>query len=135
MAQATFSSLMIFLHFFFIIIFILQISPTCYWLYEVNGLLMNFFSVFSCLFVFLNKEIDAKAGGGQPITIGVMVRQLLTKLDWYDTLFPRIPVPIQVASIFIRLLFLLNSRLLSNFCLTDVDRFEISGQISGCSPA
>jgi len=97
MAQATFSSLMIFLHFFFIIIFILQISPTCYWLYEVNGLLMNFFSVFSCLFVFLNKEIDAKAGGGQPITIGVMVRQLLTKLDWYDTLFPRIPVPIQMS--------------------------------------
>ena len=30
------------------------------------------------------------------MTIGVMVRQLLTKLDWYDTLFPRIPVPIQV---------------------------------------
>lgn len=28
--------------------------------------------------------------------IGQMVRQLLTKLDWYDTLFPRIPVPIQV---------------------------------------
>jgi len=43
------------------------------------------------------EEIDAKAGGGQPITIGVMVRQLLTKLDWYDTLFPRIPVPIQMS--------------------------------------
>ena len=47
-------------------------------------------------FSLLIQEIDAKAGGGQPITIGVMVRQLLTKLDWYDTLFPRIPVPIQV---------------------------------------
>lgn len=30
------------------------------------------------------------------MTIGTMVRQLLTKLDWYDSLFPRIPVPIQV---------------------------------------
>lgn len=30
------------------------------------------------------------------MTIGTMVRQLLTKLDWYDSLFPRIPVPIQI---------------------------------------
>lgn len=43
------------------------------------------------------EEIDVKAGGGQLITIGMMVRQLLTKLDWYDTLFPRIPVPIQIS--------------------------------------
>ena len=42
------------------------------------------------------QEIDPKAGGGHPMTIGTMVRQLLTKLDWYDSLFPRIPVPIQV---------------------------------------
>lgn len=42
------------------------------------------------------EEIDPKAGGGHPMTIGTMVRQLLTKLDWYDSLFPRIPVPIQM---------------------------------------
>ena len=29
------------------------------------------------------------------ITIGQMVYQFLTKLDWFSTLFPRIPVPIQ----------------------------------------
>ncbi|XP_039449293.1 pre-mRNA-splicing factor 38B [Culex pipiens pallens] len=41
------------------------------------------------------EEIDVKAGGGQSITIGLMCRQFLTKLDWFSTLFPRIPVPIQ----------------------------------------
>lgn len=41
------------------------------------------------------EEIDVKAGGGQLITIGQMVVQFLTKLDWCGTLFPRIPVPIQ----------------------------------------
>lgn len=41
------------------------------------------------------EEIDVKAGGGQAITIGQMVYQFLTKLDWFSTLFPRIPVPIQ----------------------------------------
>lgn len=49
----------------------------------------------------LMQEIDPKAGGGHPMTIGTMVRQLLTKLDWYDSLFPRIPVPIQVLNLFI----------------------------------
>lgn len=39
--------------------------------------------------------IDVKAGGGQVLTIGHMIRQWLTKLDWFSTLFPRIPVPIQ----------------------------------------
>lgn len=29
------------------------------------------------------------------MTIGQMCRQFLTKLDWFSTLFPRIPVPIQ----------------------------------------
>ena len=52
----------------------------------------------NCLSLFLFQEIDPKAGGGHPMTIGTMVRQLLTKLDWYDSLFPRIPVPIQVDS-------------------------------------
>ncbi|KAI8125558.1 pre-mRNA-splicing factor 38B isoform X1 [Lucilia cuprina] len=41
------------------------------------------------------EEIDVKAGGGQTITMGQMVYQFLTKLDWFSTLFPRIPVPIQ----------------------------------------
>lgn len=41
------------------------------------------------------EEIDVKAGGGQLITIGQMLVQFLTKLDWCGTLFPRIPVPIQ----------------------------------------
>ncbi|KAM7350239.1 pre-mRNA-splicing factor 38B [Cochliomyia hominivorax] len=41
------------------------------------------------------EEIDVKAGGGQTITVGQMVYQFLTKLDWFSTLFPRIPVPIQ----------------------------------------
>ncbi|KRZ22323.1 Ubiquitin carboxyl-terminal hydrolase isozyme L5, partial [Trichinella pseudospiralis] len=41
------------------------------------------------------EEIDPKAGGGDLMTIGEMVKSLLTKLDWYSTLFPRIPVPIQ----------------------------------------
>lgn len=41
------------------------------------------------------EEVDAKAGGGQSITIGQMCRQFLTKLEWFSTLFPRIPVPVQ----------------------------------------
>ncbi|XP_013101329.1 pre-mRNA-splicing factor 38B isoform X2 [Stomoxys calcitrans] len=41
------------------------------------------------------EEIDVKAGGGQTITVGQMVYQFLTKLDWFSTLFPRIPVPMQ----------------------------------------
>lgn len=42
-----------------------------------------------------DEEIDVKAGGGQVLTIGQMCRQFLVKLDWFSTLFPRIPVPIQ----------------------------------------
>ncbi|XP_069942647.1 pre-mRNA-splicing factor 38B isoform X2 [Cherax quadricarinatus] len=40
-------------------------------------------------------EIDVRAGGGQTTTVGQIVRHMLSKLDWYSTLFPRIPVPIQ----------------------------------------
>jgi len=41
-------------------------------------------------------EPRAGFGHGSPsMTIGDMVRNLLTKLDWFSTLFPRIPVPIQ----------------------------------------
>ncbi|CAH1785418.1 unnamed protein product [Owenia fusiformis] len=41
------------------------------------------------------EEIDVKAGGGHSMTIGEMLRQWLTKLEWYSTLFPRLPVPVQ----------------------------------------
>lgn len=36
-----------------------------------------------------------KAGGGLVMTIGQMLRQWLIRLEWFDTLFPRIPIPIQ----------------------------------------
>lgn len=42
-----------------------------------------------------DEEIDVKAGGGLTLTIGQMCRQFLVKLDWFSTLFPRIPVPMQ----------------------------------------
>uniref|UniRef100_A0A1I8ATJ6 Pre-mRNA-splicing factor 38 n=1 Tax=Steinernema glaseri TaxID=37863 RepID=A0A1I8ATJ6_9BILA len=42
-----------------------------------------------------DEEIDPRSGGGDKMTIGQMLRTTLTKLDWYGTLFPRIPVPIQ----------------------------------------
>lgn len=41
------------------------------------------------------EEIDPKAGGGDRMNIGTIVRVMLNKLDFYGTLFPRIPVPIQ----------------------------------------
>ncbi|WKY02159.1 hypothetical protein Q1695_015852 [Nippostrongylus brasiliensis] len=41
------------------------------------------------------EEIDPRSGGGDVMTFGQIVRVMLTKLDWYGTLFPRIPVPIQ----------------------------------------
>ncbi|CAG5136074.1 unnamed protein product [Candidula unifasciata] len=41
------------------------------------------------------EELDVKAGGGHVMTVGEMLRQWLVKLEWYSTLFPRIPVPIQ----------------------------------------
>ncbi|XP_029654825.1 pre-mRNA-splicing factor 38B-like [Octopus sinensis] len=45
---------------------------------------------------FLNdhQPIDVKAGGGHVISIGEMLRLWLTKLDWFETIFPRIPVPV-----------------------------------------
>ncbi|XP_026501173.1 pre-mRNA-splicing factor 38B-like [Vanessa tameamea] len=41
------------------------------------------------------EEVDPRAGGGGSTTMGAIVRQMLIKLDWFSTLFPRIPVPIQ----------------------------------------
>lgn len=43
------------------------------------------------------EEIDVRAGGGQIMTVGEMARHFLTRLDWFSTLFPRIPVPIQIS--------------------------------------
>lgn len=63
-----------------------------------------FFSLFSPILKLNNynfllstliKEIDVKAGGGMSMTIGQMLRQWLLRLEWFDTLFPRIPIPIQ----------------------------------------
>lgn len=41
------------------------------------------------------EEIDVKAGGGQSMLIGQMLRAWLTRLEWFDTLWPRIPLQIQ----------------------------------------
>ncbi|CAG9773018.1 unnamed protein product [Ceutorhynchus assimilis] len=42
-----------------------------------------------------DEEMDVKAGGGQVMTMGQILRQWLVKLEWFSTLFPRIPVPMQ----------------------------------------
>lgn len=41
------------------------------------------------------EKLDVKAGGGKEMTIGEMLWHFLSKLEWFSTLFPRIPVPIQ----------------------------------------
>lgn len=41
------------------------------------------------------QEIDLKAGSGYTIKIGEVVRTMMTKLDWFGTLFPRMPVNVQ----------------------------------------
>uniref|UniRef100_G1Q147 Pre-mRNA-splicing factor 38B n=1 Tax=Myotis lucifugus TaxID=59463 RepID=G1Q147_MYOLU len=41
------------------------------------------------------EDLDVKAGGGCVMTIGEMLWSFLTKLEWFSTLFPRIPVPVQ----------------------------------------
>jgi len=38
------------------------------------------------------EEIDIKAGGGKPMSIGELCKTLLTRLEWFDTRFPRIAV-------------------------------------------
>ena len=49
------------------------------------------------LFSFVNlQEIDVRAGGGKPITMGELCRHFLERLEWFDTRFPRIPVNVQV---------------------------------------
>jgi len=41
------------------------------------------------------ETLDVKAGSGGIMSIGQMLRQWLVRIEWYDTLFPRIPVPTQ----------------------------------------
>merc|ERR1711874_733023 len=38
------------------------------------------------------EEIDVKAGGGKPMTMGEMIKLMLTRLEWFETRFPRIAV-------------------------------------------
>ena len=67
------------------------------------------------------QEIDVKAGGGHNVTIGEMLRTWLTKLEWYSTLFPRIPVPIQKVKLgTFWLIWLINQRALYNHALSVV---------------
>jgi len=41
------------------------------------------------------EEVDPRSGGGDTMLLGELLKNMLTKLDWYGTLFPRIPIPIQ----------------------------------------
>jgi pre-mRNA-splicing factor 38B len=41
------------------------------------------------------QEVDLKAGGGFSVTVGEMCRMMISKLDWFGTLFPRLPVHVQ----------------------------------------
>ncbi|XP_055904878.1 pre-mRNA-splicing factor 38B isoform X2 [Eupeodes corollae] len=71
------------------------------------------------------EEIDVKAGGGQTMTIGQMSHQFLTKLDWFSTLFPRIPVPIQKQI----------EKRLENFCMVNKVNFNQYNVRPGAAPS
>ena len=52
------------------------------------------------LFLFMNlQEIDVRAGGGKPITMGELCWHFIERLEWFDTRFPRIPVTVQVCKL------------------------------------
>lgn len=38
-----------------------------------------------------DEQVDPKAGGGDPMTIGAMVQHMLEETQWYGVMFPRIP--------------------------------------------
>jgi len=38
-----------------------------------------------------DEEVDPKAGGGDPMTVGVMCQRMLEDTNWYGVMFPRIP--------------------------------------------
>ena len=52
---------------------------------------VNLFSVLHCAV----QEIELRAGGGLCVSIGEMCRMLLTRQDWFGTMFPRLPVNVQ----------------------------------------
>lgn len=54
-------------------------------------------NILSCFFLSLLfwQEIDLKAGSGYSVKIGEVCRMMLSKLDWFGTLFPRLPVNTQ----------------------------------------
>merc|ERR1719187_2452384 len=41
------------------------------------------------------EEIDVKAGGGKSMTMGDFCKLIVTKLEWFETRFPRIPVNVE----------------------------------------
>lgn len=56
---------------------------------------MFFALLFVLLCVCVVQEVDLKAGGGYTVPIGEMCRMMISKLDWFGTLFPRLPVNVQ----------------------------------------
>src|SRR6218665_514726 len=42
-----------------------------------------------------DESIDPRAGGGSQMNIGRMCRKMLTRNEWFSTMLPRIPVPVQ----------------------------------------
>merc|ERR1719433_658393 len=38
------------------------------------------------------EEIDVKAGGGKIMTMGEMIKLMISRLEWFETRFPRIAV-------------------------------------------
>ena len=43
----------------------------------------------------VTQEIELRAGGGLCVPMGEMCRMLLTRQDWFGTMFPRLPVNVQ----------------------------------------
>lgn len=78
------------------------ITPASVNIKLIYDFLFKLFFFYGCMFLFLIffyflflQDLDVKAGGGCVMTIGEMLRSFLTKLEWFSTLFPRIPVPVQ----------------------------------------
>lgn len=44
---------------------------------------------------YLEDEEEVEVKAGVTMTIGELCRHMITKMDWYTTMFPRIPIPVQ----------------------------------------
>lgn len=44
---------------------------------------------------YLEDEEELEVKAGVTMTIGELCRYMITKMDWYSTLFPRMPIPVQ----------------------------------------